>query len=333
MVKNLKRRLGLTNIVAWSFVWLIFFGTNFAHADPGWAAYSGVDTPAAYRVSPQSACDYASIGRFATVVPYRIAWVLDKGYESGLYTPGFDVSGPPIPNPENKYSVPGDPQMYCIFYESVAFRLLYYPDSKRTPKIIAIDPGHGYACASKSMLPGAIGATDFPANDPPPGYLKEDELTMAIALEFKRLAASKYTVVLTKDSVDDCPTFEKRGEAAIDAKAHAFVSIHINARNFIPSSPFGNGTSVLWNYKRPAAKTLADLMAVKVSASLAVNNRGAMEDNGIAVLKDTVTPKMIAVLVEAGRLSGDDEKKLHAAGSATKLAAGIKAALDAYFGN
>ena len=201
-------------------------------------------------------------------------------------------------------------------------------------KIIAIDPGHGFTCALKGMPPGAIGVTDFPTSDPPPGWLREDELTMAIAREFQRLASSKYMVVLTKNSANTCPEYKERGETAIDAKADVFVPIHINRRNPIPLNPFANGTSTVCNSSRPAAaKTLAGLMAASISASLGVNNRGAKVDDGLAVLKKSVTPKMTAVLVEAARLSGSDEKTLHAAGSATKVAAGIKAALDAFFKN
>lgn len=200
------------------------------------------------------------------------------------------------------------------------------------PKVIAIDPGHGLTCAALGMPPGAIGVTDFPVSNPPPGSLKEDELTMAVAIEFKRLASSKYTVVLTKNSANTCPEYRERGKVAIKAKADVFVSVHINRRNPIPFNPFANGTSAVYNSSRPAAKTLADLMAASVSTSLGVNNRGAKVDDGLAVLKEKVTP-MTAVLIEAARLSGSDEEKLHSAGSATKVAEGIKAALDAYFGN
>lgn len=182
------------------------------------------------------------------------------------------------------------------------------------------------------MPPGAIGVTDFPTNNPPPGLLQEDELTMAIAREFQRLASSKYTVVLTKNSANTCPTYEERGIEAKKAKAHVFVSIHINRPNPIPFNPFANGTSAIYNSGKPASRRLADLLAANVSASLGVNNRGAKVDDGLAVLKEKIT-KMDAVLVEAARLSGNDEQTLHAAGSATKVAAGIKAALDAYFGN
>ena len=69
-----------------------------------------------------------------------------------------------------------------------------------------------------------------------------------------------------------------------------------------------------------------------VSSSLGVNNRGVMVDDELAVLKPTVTD-MNAVLVEAARLSGTDETKLHTSGSVARIAAGIKAALDESLGN
>lgn len=327
----MKHRFIPANISVSMLFWLFLLcQPNLVYA--GWDALGGETIPA-YSDSPQHACEYISIYRQRRALPYRIAWVLPQGQEAGFYRPGFDVQGPPIPNPENNYTPPASlVRMYCIVQEELAFPLFYYPDPK--PKIIAIDPGHGFTCAAKGMPPGAIGVTDFPPSNPPPGWLQEDELTMAIAREFERLASSKYTVILTKNSAIPCPTYEKRGEVAIGAEADVFVSVHINRRNPIPGNPFANGTSAIYNSGRPvAAKTLANLMAAKVSASLGVNNRGAMVDDGLAVLKKTVTPKMIAVLVEAARLSGSDEEKLHAAGSATKVAAGIKAALDAYFGN
>jgi N-acetylmuramoyl-L-alanine amidase len=182
------------------------------------------------------------------------------------------------------------------------------------------------------MRPGAVGRTDFPANDPPPGKLKEDDLTMAIAREAQRLMAPKYKVILTKGSAQECPSFLERGEIAKRFKAKVLVSIHINAPNPIPGDLFGNGTSVLYNSSKPDSKPLADSMSGTVSSNLGVNNRGSMVRDDLAILKPTVTV-MNAVLLEAARLSGDDEKVLHAAGSSTRIAIGIKSALDAYLGN
>lgn len=96
--------------------------------------------------------------------------------------------------------------------------------------------------------------------------------------------------------------------------------------------PVTHGTSVLYNVEKSGSFNLADSMARTVSSSLGVNNRGVMVDDELAVLKPTVT-KMNAVLVEAARLSGTDETKLHTSGSAARIAAGIKAALDESLGN
>ena len=300
-----------------------------------WDACSVV--PTKNGATPQTACEFASAEGVGHARPFRIGWIKEGGDYEGFYHVGTDVPGPPIPNPENDYRPYSPSAPYCIIDEFSLCRLDYYKSPSCdavSKKIVAIDPGHGFACASKGMPPGAIGVTDFPPSNPPPGWLLEDDLTMAIAREFQRLASGKYTVVLTKNSATPCPEYRERGQVAIKAKANAFISIHINRRNPIPGNPFANGTSAIYNSDRPAAaKTLADLMAANVSASLGVNNRGAIVDDGLALLKDTVTPKMIAVLVEAARLSGSDEEKLHAPGAATKVATGIKAALDAFFGN
>lgn len=187
------------------------------------------------------------------------------------------------------------------------------------------------------MKVGAVGVTDFPPNDPPAGRLREDDLTMAIAREVQRiLPTSKYRVVLTKRDANECPDYWERGRVANIEKAKAFVSVHINAALVVPvivPIPLAHGTSVLYNVEKSGSFNLAYAMAGAVSSSLGVNNRGVMADDELAVLKKTVTKTEIAVLVESARLSGTDEIKLHASGSATRIAAGIKAALDESLGN
>jgi N-acetylmuramoyl-L-alanine amidase len=204
------------------------------------------------------------------------------------------------------------------------------------PKVVAIDPGHGFSCPANRMAVGAIGVTDFLPRDPPAGRLREDDLTMAIAREVQRiLPTSKYRVVLTKRDANDCPDFRWRGRVANVAKAKVFVSIHINRPLVVPvidvPLPLAHGTSVLYNVEKSGSFNLAYAMAGTVSSSLGVNNRGVMVDDELAVLKKTVT-EMNAV-VEAARLSGTDETKLHTSGSVTRIANGIKAALDESFGN
>lgn len=201
-------------------------------------------------------------------------------------------------------------------------------------KVVVIDPGHGLTCPLIGQAAGAIGVTDFPPSNPPASKLREDYLTVAIALEAERLLSTKYKVVLTKRDANTCPTLKERGRIANNANAKAFVSVHINAPNTVLGidNPFGNGTSALYNSSKSAAKSMADQMSASVSVNLGTNNRGSQANDNIAVLKPTVT-NMIAVLIEVARLSGKDEQILHASGSTTKAASGIQSAVQSYLGN
>ncbi|WP_048441753.1 N-acetylmuramoyl-L-alanine amidase [Caenimonas sp. SL110] len=205
-------------------------------------------------------------------------------------------------------------------------------------RIVAIDPGHGLSCAAKGLPPGTIGLTDFPASNPPPGKLKEDNLTVAIALEIERvLPPTAYKVVLTKRNVNDCPTYLQRGAKAAFERAEVFISIHANAPAIVPgtaiSFPFAHGSSTHYHILKPQSKPLADLLASSVSSSLGVNNRGSrVEIDDIAVLKPNVT-RMTAVLVETARVSGKDEERLHSPDAPARIAAAVRSSLDAFFGN
>ncbi|RJG16332.1 N-acetylmuramoyl-L-alanine amidase [Massilia cavernae] len=210
-----------------------------------------------------------------------------------------------------------------------------------TPKKnIVLDPGHGLSCPLIRQPAGAVGETEFPPNDPPSGRLREDHLTMAIALAAKQQLSAKYNVILTKADVNSCPNYIDRGKIANNARARVFVSIHINAPLQVMGYPvpipvpFVNGTSVLYNSEKPSSKALADSMSAAVAQNLGVNNRGAEVRDDLAVLKPTVTNNPIpAVLLEAARLSGSDEKALHSAGSAGRIATGIQTAIEAFVGN
>ncbi len=197
--------------------------------------------------------------------------------------------------------------------------------------VLVLDPGHGLNCAAIGQPPGALGVTNFPASNPPAGRLREDDLTLTIALQAEQMLAPKYKVILTKRDLQSCPTLIARGRIANNANAKLFVSIHINAANFSVGpivNPFGNGTSTYYNAGKFGSSKLADEMARSVSQALGVNNRGAFVDVEKAVIKPKVT-EMNAVLLEAARLSGDDEQKLHASGSAARIAVGIKTAVEA----
>jgi N-acetylmuramoyl-L-alanine amidase len=205
------------------------------------------------------------------------------------------------------------------------------PPPPAPPKPVVIDPGHGFNCALTRLPLGAVGVTDFLPTNPPPGRLQEDALAWAVAKEVQRqLPVSKYKVVLTKSSANACPGYRERGRWAIQERAKAFISIHMNAPNVMlgVEIPFANGTSVIYNSGSPGAVKLAEALARSVSSSLGINNRGVKVNNGLTVLQPDVTP-VNAVLLEAARLSGRDELILHERDSAARIAAAIKATLDA----
>ncbi|MES2632903.1 MAG: N-acetylmuramoyl-L-alanine amidase [Pseudomonadota bacterium] len=205
-------------------------------------------------------------------------------------------------------------------------------------RIVAIDPGHGLSCAAKRLPPGTIGVTDFPASNPPPGKLKEDNLTVAIALEIERvLPPSVYKVVLTKRDMNACPDLVERRQLAKAMEAEVFVSIHANAPAVVPGTglpiPFTHGSSAHYHFRKPQSKSLADSLANSVASSLGINSRGSFaETTRMGVLLPPATT-MDAVLLETGRLSGTDEQRLHSLSAPSRVAAAIKASLDQFFGN
>lgn len=198
------------------------------------------------------------------------------------------------------------------------------------PKVVVIDPGHGTDCPASNMASGAIGATDFPLSDPPPGRMREDVLTVTIAQEVQRiLNSSTVKVILTKSDVNTCPTFEERGSVANEHKARLLVSMHIDAPNQIPGQDFitsRNGTLAIYHPGKPEAKPLADRAAADVASWLGLNNRGSVTNIELAMVKRTVVDAP-SIILEVARLSGTDEKILHLPGSRAAIAAGIKSAI------
>jgi N-acetylmuramoyl-L-alanine amidase len=134
---------------------------------------------------------------------------------------------------------------------------------------------------------------------------------------------------MTKADVNSCPELLTRGEIANHARSNLFVSIHFNkpATSILGIFLQAHGSIGLYNGSKSSAKQLAGLLSANVSSSLGINNQGATEDDGTAVLKATVTD-MTASIIEVGRLSGPDLTAILGAGAVGKVAAGIKAALD-----
>lgn len=129
-ILNMKRRFRLASTwVLLAFLWQ----TNLAHArwDVGY-----LSNPV-YFDSPQQACEYIGIEREGIVKPYRLIWMLPPGYSGGFFIPGFEVSGPPLPNPENSYApYTPDAGIFCIFAETYAAPISYLVDQRTNSLIL-----------------------------------------------------------------------------------------------------------------------------------------------------------------------------------------------------
>jgi N-acetylmuramoyl-L-alanine amidase len=196
---------------------------------------------------------------------------------------------------------------------------------------VTIDPGHGYNCAGlEGQKVGAVGVTNFPSSNPPPGYLHEDDLTVAIGNDLNdSLSMAGYEVSMTKSDVNSCPTLRERGEIANKARSNIFVSVHVNRALKVLSFPLDNGTYVFYNSAKTSSATLAQKVSDQVSSRLGTFNRGAVVSDVFAVLKPSVS-RMTSILVENGRLAGGDELILHSYSAAPAAAAGIEAGIDAF---
>jgi N-acetylmuramoyl-L-alanine amidase len=254
---------------------------------------------------------------------------------SGIFgLDGDGAQGGPYPGPGTSFSIQNSNSGVVNFDNGLNdqgflwFSLEGAPSQVKLTSSVTIDPGHGFTCPSIGQDAGAVGVTNFPASNPPPGFLHEDDLTVAISgILAPMLSAAGYQVTTTKADVQSCPDFVRRGEKANNAKSNIFVSVHVNK----PSS-FLNldlGSSVLYNSAKTSSMTLANLMVAQIASNLGVSNRGSVARDNLAVLKPTVT-RMTAVIAETARLSGSDEQVMHGASAPANAASGIKAGLDAF---
>lgn len=209
------------------------------------------------------------------------------------------------------------------------FSLEGSPSQVKLTSSVAIDPGHGFNCPSIGEKVGAVGNIDYSPGNLSATYLHEDNLTVSISSALKSLlSANQYKVFLTKSDVNSCLTLLERGDKANNAKSNFFVSVHIDKAIPIPLGFLG-GSKLFYNSTKTSSKTLADLMVSQIASNLGVHNRGTEAGNDLGVLKVTTT-RMTSVLAEVARLSNPDSDILHAAGSSTKAASGIKAGIDAF---
>jgi N-acetylmuramoyl-L-alanine amidase len=211
------------------------------------------------------------------------------------------------------------------------FSLEGSPSQVKLTSSVAIDPGHGFNCPSIGQKVGAVGNVDYTPGNLSGTYLHEDDLTVSISSALANmLSVNQYKVFMTKSDVNSCPTLLERGVRANNSKSNIFVSVHLDkAIPPVPLAYYLGGSKVFYNSTKTSSNTLADLMVDQIASSLGVNNRGTEADNGFGVLKVTTT-RMTSVLAEVARLSNPDSDILHAAGSSTKAASGIKSGIDAF---
>jgi len=152
---------------------------------------------------------------------------------------------------------------------------------------VCLDPGHG------GRDPGAVRIP-----------LVEQKLNLLLMQTISRaLFKARHQVQITR--LDDRTIINKqRAVIANEFNADIFVSIHHNA---FPS-PTANGFEVLYHYRSETGRKLAKLLCEKVSLRLPImRNRGPKPRRRLVVLRDT---KMPAILIEAGFISSDKDRKM-----------------------
>lgn len=154
--------------------------------------------------------------------------------------------------------------------------------------LVAIDPGHG------GSDPGAVGPTG----------VKEKDVNLAIAqYAAGYLSSCGAEVILTRNGDADV-SLEDRVNAANQAGADVFVSVHCNS-----GPPGARGTETYYHDNSVRGEQLAQYVQKEVTA-LGLPDRGAKSDytlyqSGLYVLRETVMP---AALVEVAFVSDPDEE-------------------------
>ena len=207
------------------------------------------------------------------------------------------------------------------------------PSAASFAKTIVLDAGHGFNCPSIGANAGARGDVNYPASNPPPGYLYEDVLTAQVVFRLApMLQSAGYKVLATKADPNTCLTLLERGALANKARANAFVSIHFNKVASFGCSLFDycTGSRGLYNDVKTDAQTLAQDLASGASGSLGIPNVGTQDRTDLALLKPNVT-SMTSSIIEVARLNEPDEDIIHAYSGRQAAAAGIKQGIDAFF--
>jgi N-acetylmuramoyl-L-alanine amidase len=177
--------------------------------------------------------------------------------------------------------------------------------------LICIDPGHG------GDHPGAC-------------YFGHEEKTATLAIAKllrPKLEDAGFSVIMTRKSDADV-SLKRRCEISNDARAAAFVSIHLNACK----SPGVRGAETWkWYQTRPFSQTLADAVQAGMIAATDAKDRGVKTNKAYYVLHHTVAS---ALVVECGFMSNEKEcKKLFTPSYQEQIAEGICEGIKKAFAN
>ncbi len=176
--------------------------------------------------------------------------------------------------------------------------------------LIFLDPGHGgedEGCARKGV--------------------QEKELNLQIARAAgEKLQELGYQVLFTRES-DETLTLDERVQAANDARADLYISIHQNASE--EAGPKGLEVWYCGEGRGQESERLARLLSKFVVQRAGMESREICESDTLRVLRESNMP---ACLVETGFLSNASERtNLADAAYQEKIAAGIADAVDLYF--
>jgi len=160
---------------------------------------------------------------------------------------------------------------------------------KISEKIIVIDPGHG------GSDPGAHYGTGE-------DQVQEKTVNLQLATKLGELLSKDGAVVIMTRSDDSYPTLPQRAEAANQAEADFFISVHHNSNRMADSR---SGTYTYYHSGDSEGELLADCIQSEMCKANGLPNRGVLADttrfaSGMAVLRKTNMP---GVLLEIGYLN------------------------------
>ena len=211
-------------------------------------------------------------------------------------------------NSEETVSVNSD-QVFSVSQGDAPMVLLPEPTAGPAIPLIVLDPGHGgddEGCARENVME------------------KDINLELALALR-DNLLEQGYRVLLTREE-DEGLSLEQRAQAANEAGADVFVSIHQNACEV--EEPTGIETWYSVTNESENSRRLARLIQMYTVQCAEAADRGVQQTEDLYVIRESA---MASCLVETGFLSNPQEREnLASAEYQKELVEGIAAGIGYY---